>query len=303
MASASSTARLSPHPDTVACMRAPPMSSRVVISPMTISAMRGDPEVHRGVALDHDHDVAEARDVGTARRRRPEEAADLGHAPRQLHLVVEDPSGAAAAREELDLVGDAGPGGVDQPEDGELVPQRVLGGAHHLLDRACAPRPGLDGGVVGDHHHGPPLDPAHAGDHAVGRQVGGRGVGQQRVLDERVRVEEACQPVADEELVLLGELVGAAGEVAVERPGGRRSKRGGVRVGLVGGGIGHGQLRRIARMATSSDSAELAKSRAASRRDLHSTVGSTPGSRRSMLATRSSPNSWLPLRASARPSV
>ena len=43
MASASSTARLSPQPDTVACMRAPPISSNVVISPMTISAMRGEP--------------------------------------------------------------------------------------------------------------------------------------------------------------------------------------------------------------------------------------------------------------------
>ena len=43
MASSSSTARLSPQPDTVACMRAPPISSRVVISPITISAMRGEP--------------------------------------------------------------------------------------------------------------------------------------------------------------------------------------------------------------------------------------------------------------------
>ena len=43
MASASSTARLSPQPDTVACMRAPPISSSVAISPITISAMRGEP--------------------------------------------------------------------------------------------------------------------------------------------------------------------------------------------------------------------------------------------------------------------
>ena len=43
MASSSSTARLSPHPDTDACMRAPPISSSVVISPITISAIRGDP--------------------------------------------------------------------------------------------------------------------------------------------------------------------------------------------------------------------------------------------------------------------
>ena len=34
---------MSPQPDTVACMRAPPISSSVVTSPMTISAMRGEP--------------------------------------------------------------------------------------------------------------------------------------------------------------------------------------------------------------------------------------------------------------------
>ena len=43
MASASSTARLSPLPDTVACMRAPPISSSVVCSPTTISTIRGEP--------------------------------------------------------------------------------------------------------------------------------------------------------------------------------------------------------------------------------------------------------------------
>ena len=43
MASSSSTARLSAHPDWVTCMRAPPISSSVVISPTTISAIRGEP--------------------------------------------------------------------------------------------------------------------------------------------------------------------------------------------------------------------------------------------------------------------
>ncbi len=43
MASSSSVARLSPHPETVACMRAPPISSRVATSPITISAIRGEP--------------------------------------------------------------------------------------------------------------------------------------------------------------------------------------------------------------------------------------------------------------------
>ena len=43
MASASSTARLSPQPDTLACIRAPPISSSDTFSPTTISAIRGEP--------------------------------------------------------------------------------------------------------------------------------------------------------------------------------------------------------------------------------------------------------------------
>ncbi len=43
IASASSFASQSPSPDTLQCMRAPPISSRVVVCPITISAMRGEP--------------------------------------------------------------------------------------------------------------------------------------------------------------------------------------------------------------------------------------------------------------------
>ena len=43
MASASDETRLSPQPETVACIRAPPISSSVTVSPITSSAMRGEP--------------------------------------------------------------------------------------------------------------------------------------------------------------------------------------------------------------------------------------------------------------------
>ncbi len=43
MASSSSAQSRSPQPDTRQCMAAPPISSRVVFSPITISAMRGEP--------------------------------------------------------------------------------------------------------------------------------------------------------------------------------------------------------------------------------------------------------------------
>ena len=43
IASGSSVASRSPQPETVQCIRAPPMSSSETVSPTTISAMRGLP--------------------------------------------------------------------------------------------------------------------------------------------------------------------------------------------------------------------------------------------------------------------
>ena len=167
----------------------------------------GRAQVHGGVALDHEHDVAEGRDVGPAGRRRAEQAADLGHPAGQPHLVVEDLPGPAPAREHLHLVGDPGPGRVDQPQHRHLVAQRVLLDAEDLLHRPGAPRPRLDGRVVGHHRHRAPADGADPGDHPVGRQVAGQGVGQQPVLDEPVgRVEQPGQPLPHEQLALLAGL-------------------------------------------------------------------------------------------------
>ena len=113
---------------------------------------------------------------------------------------------APPAGEQLDLVGDAGTGRVDQPEDGKVVSEGVLAGAHHLLHRAGPPGPGLHGRVVGDYHDRTPLDGADAGDDAVGREVARRRVGEQRVLDEGAGVEEEVEPVAHEQLPLAFEL-------------------------------------------------------------------------------------------------
>ena len=43
MPSSSDLTRKCPQPDTLVCMRAPPISSSVTLSPITISAMRGEP--------------------------------------------------------------------------------------------------------------------------------------------------------------------------------------------------------------------------------------------------------------------
>ena len=190
----------------VACIRAPPISSRRDLLADDHLGHARRAEVHRGVALDHDHDVAEGRDVGAAGGGRPEQAADLRHLARQRDLVVEDPSGAAPPREQRHLVGDPRAGRVDQPEDRQLLGQRPLGDPDDLLDRARAPRAGLDGRVVRDDEGGPAVDQALPGDHAVGGQVRAERVGELAVLDEAAVVEQQRDAVAHVELVLRSQL-------------------------------------------------------------------------------------------------
>ena len=173
------------------------------------------PQVHGRVALDHEHDVAERRDVRTAGRGRAEEAAHLRHAPRQAHLVGEDPPRAAPAREQLHLVGDAGAGRVDEVHDRHLESQRRLGEPHDLLDGAGAPRSRLHGRVVRHDAHRPAVDPADTGDHAVGGEILRERVREEAVLDERALVEQERQAVAHEQLVRRGQLLGLARAVTV----------------------------------------------------------------------------------------
>ena len=120
----------------------------------------GRAEVHRRVALDHEHDVAERGNVRTARGRRTEQATHLRHLARQAHLVREDAARAPAPGKQVDLVGDARAGGVDEIHHRQLVTQRVLGEPHDLLDGARTPRTRLHRGVVRHHAHRPTVDAA-----------------------------------------------------------------------------------------------------------------------------------------------
>ena len=172
-------------------------------------------QVHRGVAVAHDHDVAEGGDVGAAGGARPEEQADLRHLAGEPHLVVEDPPGAAAAGEHLHLVGDPRPGRVDQVDHRQLQAQRPFLDAEDLLDRLRPPGAGLDRGVVGHQGDAAAVDRGQAGDDAVGPEALLVPVGQGGLLDEGAGVDQPLDPLAHRQLaLLLGLLV-----VALRPPG------------------------------------------------------------------------------------
>ncbi len=58
-------------------------------------------------------------------------------------------------------------------------------------------------------------DPGH---HAVGREVGLVGVGEEPVLDEGAGIDEECETLAHGQLLLFGQLVAIAPDVAGQGP-------------------------------------------------------------------------------------
>jgi hypothetical protein len=178
-------------------------------------------EVHRRVAVAHDHDVAERRDVGAAGGARAEQHADLRDRARELDLVEEDAARVAAAGEHLHLLGDARAGRVDEIDHRHAVGERRLLDPQDLLDRLRSPRAGLDGRVVRHQRDAAAADRADAGDDAVGAEPLRLPVREQRVLRERAGVEQPRDPLAHGQLALLGRLLavalGPAGVGALER--------------------------------------------------------------------------------------
>src|SRR6266545_3404460 len=161
-------------------------------------------EVHAGVAVDHRDHIAERRDVRPTGRARPEQRARLRDAAGGADLVPEDPPGAPAAREQVDLVGDPGTRRVHQVDHRYPGRVRPLDDPDDLLDGTGAPRAGLDRRVVGHQAHRPAVDRGDTGDHAVGGQPVGQRVGEHRVLDERTLIDQARHPLAGEQLALGG---------------------------------------------------------------------------------------------------
>ena len=194
IASSSLLTRKWPQPETPVCIFAPPISSSVTVLADHHLRHPRRAQVHRGVALAHDHDVAEGRDVGAAGGARAEQQADLRHLAGEPHLVVEDPPGAAAAGEHLHLVGDPRPGRVDQVDHRHLQAQRPFLDAEDLLDRLRPPGAGLDGRVVGHQGDAAAVDRGQAGDDAVGAEPLLVPVGQQPPPRRRSRGRPAARP-------------------------------------------------------------------------------------------------------------
>ena len=209
MASWSSTARLSAHPDTETCIPRPrpsPPGRGDLADDHLRRARRA--EVHRGVAFDHEHDVAERGDVRPAGRRRTEQAADLRHLPGQADLVVEDVPGAAPAGEQLHLVGQPGAGGVDEPHDRHLLGERGLRRPHHLLDGVHAPHdPAFTIGSLATTTAGIPWTlPRPVTTPSAGNRRR-HGVRQHPVLDERTLVDEQVDALPRRQLALATNLL------------------------------------------------------------------------------------------------
>jgi hypothetical protein len=197
-------------------------------------------EVHRRIAIDHDHDVAEGGDVRATGGTGSEQRADLRHRAAGPHLVPEDAPGAAPPGEHLHLVGDPRPGRVDQPHHRHLEPVGLLDDANDLLDGARPPRAGLHGRVVRHQADRPAVDGRGAGDNPVGRKVAGEHVGVQPVLDEGTVIDEQPDALAGEQLALLRVGVVVLRRTAGENPLAQlREMR---MAGLVLSGLARGRL-------------------------------------------------------------
>ncbi len=159
-------------------------------------------QVHRRIAFDHHHHVAERRDVGPAGCARPEQRAHLRDRAGGLDLVVEDLPGAAATGEQVDLVGDPGAGRVHQVDHRDSGGVGPLDDPDDLLDGPGSPRAGLDRRVVGHQADPPSVDGRGPGDDAVRGQTHGERIGELAVLDERSVVDESAHPLPGEQLAL-----------------------------------------------------------------------------------------------------
>ena len=219
MASASDPARKWPHPrDRAVHPRAAHFLQRCLLADDHLDHP-GAAEIHRGVAVDHCHEIAERRDVGAARRGRAEQRAHLRDRARRADLGMKDLARSAPAGEHLDLVSNPRSGRVDQVNHRQPRVIRPLDHADDLLDGARAPGACLHRRVVGHERNWPPVDGGGSGDHPVGRQSARQHVGERAVLGEAASVDKQLDPVPGEEFALRGGLLVIPFRPALRDPG------------------------------------------------------------------------------------
>jgi len=122
MPSASSSARYSPRPETVACISAPPSSSSVAISPVAARSNGGPRETLWRARARGSHNP-----TGRANRRRLRSMnrarGDLGNAGSGHARLIGE--GAAALDEHLRLIDQVGAAGLDQPHERKFVSSAI----------------------------------------------------------------------------------------------------------------------------------------------------------------------------------
>ena len=207
------------------CIRAPPISSSVTRSPITISAIRGEPRYI---------DALPSRMMTTSQNAGMyAPPAALG--PNSTHTCGTTPD----IRTWLKKIRPAprrpgnictcwsmrAPGRVDEVDQRHAEAHRPLLDPQDLLDGPRRPRAGLDRRIVGHHRHRPPAERPQAGEDALGPQPRRLGPRQQAVLDEGIGIEQPRDPLANRQLALLGGFLAVAFRSAGERALGRGGQR------------------------------------------------------------------------------
>ncbi|MEZ5372119.1 MAG: hypothetical protein R2704_05190 [Microthrixaceae bacterium] len=120
-------------------MRAPPVSSRVASSPITILAMRGDPRYIEALPSTMITRSQKAGMYAPPAADGPKSAQACGTRPDSFTWLWKMRP-ASSPRKQLHLVGDAGTGGIDQPGDRQLVIERCLRWPARSSRRCVPPR-------------------------------------------------------------------------------------------------------------------------------------------------------------------
>ncbi len=128
---------------------------------------------HEADALHHQDDVAQGRQIRSARDARPHHRGDLGDAEAAPHqrIVIEDAAGAVLARKDAVLIRQVDARRIHQVHDGQAVAHGDFLRAQNFGDGLRPPRAGLHGGVIGHDHRRPAFDFAQTRDYAGGRRL------------------------------------------------------------------------------------------------------------------------------------